>query len=103
MPKQFKLLLIVLNILLGLLYLSSSYALWQELNSWYDYNMQSTWTPFHVQPHRIPNMPTVTMPVPTILNVPFITFLIAVITNIILLTAYYFVVPRLQNRAAKNV
>ena len=103
MSKQFKLLLIAVNVLLGLLYLFSSFVLWQELNNWYDYNMQSTWTPFYVYPHRIPGMSTVEMPVPPMLNLPFITFIATIITNSIIIAAYYLVVSRLQKWATKNV
>jgi hypothetical protein len=48
-------------------------------------------------------MPTVTMPVPPILNLPFVTFLLAILVNIIILAIYYFIVPRLQNMATKNI
>lgn len=68
MTKQFKLSVISVNILLSLLYVISSYRLWEELNNWYDWNMQATWTPFYVYPHRIPDLPTVTMVVPRMLN-----------------------------------
>ena len=74
MPKQFKLIMILVNTLLGLLYVISSYLLWEELNNWDDWNIQSTWTPFYVYPHRISNMPTVLMPVQKMLNLPFIVF-----------------------------
>ncbi len=94
MSKQFKLLMILVNGLLSLLYIISSYFFWQELNNWYDYNMQSTWTPFYVYPHRIPNMPTVLMPVPRMVNLPFIIFCIILAINCILLVIY-FVIPRL--------
>jgi len=102
MLKQFKLLMILVNVLLSLLYVISSYLFWQELNNWYDWNMQSTWTLFYVYPHRIPNMPTVLMPVPPMLNLPFIIFCIILAINCIMLVTYY-VIPRLGRRAAESI
>ena len=101
--KQFTLLMILVNVLLSLVYVFSSYNFWEELNNWYDYNMQSTWTPLYAYPHRIPNMATVMMPVPPILNLPFIIFCVIIITNGVMLAAYFFVIPRLQKWATKNV
>ncbi len=103
MSKRFTLLMILVNALLSLFYVVSSYLFWEELNNWYDYNMQSTWTPFYVYPHRIPNLPTVEMPVPRMLNLPFIIFWVIIVTNCVMLTTYVFVVPRLQRWASKDV
>ena len=74
----------------------------QEKN-WYDWNIQSTWTPFYVYPHRIPNMPTVLMPVPRMLNLPFIIFCVIIVTNCVVLATYFFVIPRLQRLASKDI
>ncbi|MDG6221730.1 MAG: hypothetical protein QCH99_00520 [Candidatus Bathyarchaeota archaeon] len=73
------------------------------MNNWYDYNMQSTWTPFYVYPHRISGLPTVMMPVPPMLNLPFIIFLASIITNLVLLLAYFVVIPLLQRWANKEI
>ena len=103
MIKAFKLFMLLVNVLLSLLYVFFSYSFWEELNNWYDYNMQSTWTPFYVYPHRIPNMPTVAMPVPRMLNLPFIIFWIIIVTNCVMLATYYYVIPRLQRWATESV
>ena len=103
MSKRFMLLLILANIFFGLLYLFSSYLLWEEMNNWYDYNMQSTWTPFFVYPHRIPNLPTVMMPVQKMLNLPFIVFCISVVTNSVIVATYFLVIPRLQKSASIDI
>jgi len=95
--------LILTNVLFSLLYFFSSNLLWEEMNNWYDYNMQSTWTPFYVQNHRIPNLPTVEMPVPKMLNLPFIVFCISLITNCVIIVTYFLVIPRLQKWASKDV
>lgn len=101
--KQFMLFMILVNLLLIYVYVSSSINFWSELNNWYDYNMQSTWTPFYVYPHRIPDMPTVMMPVPKMLNLPFITFLIIIVTNLIMLTTYFLVKNKIQKKSSKDV
>ena len=103
MSKQFKLLMILVNVLVSLLYVVSSIFFWQELNNWYGYNMQSTWTPMYVYPHRLPNMPTVTMIVPPMLNLPFIIFCVIIATNCILLATYFFVIPRLKRWASESI
>ena len=103
MEKAFKLVLVLVNALLSVYYIISSFYLWDELNFWYDWNMQSIWTPFYVYPYRIPNMDTVLTPVHAILNLPFIIFCIIIITNCAMLAAYYLVIPRLQKWASKDV
>ena len=107
MTKQFTLSLIFANIVLSLLYVDYSYRFWEELNNWYDWNMQITWTPFYVYPHRIPNLPTVTMLVPPMLNLPFINFCIIIITNCVLLATYFltkvFVIPKVEKRIKKDI
>ncbi|MEJ2242063.1 MAG: hypothetical protein P8Y18_07975 [Candidatus Bathyarchaeota archaeon] len=91
MTKRFKLVLFSINVLLGLVFLFASYNLWETLNNWYDWNFQSSWTPFYVYPHRISNMPTVLMPVMPILNLPFIIFCVTTIANGIILATYFLV------------
>ena len=103
MSKRFTKYLILTNILLSLVYFFSSYIFWREMNNWYDWNMQSTWDLFYVYPHRIPGLPTVMMPVPPMLNLPFIMFCIILVTNCVMLITYFFVYPRLQRWASKDV
>ena len=103
MSKRFILLMIFINLVLDAGCIFSSIQLWEEMNNWYDYNMQSTWTPFYVYPHRIPGMSTVMMPVQKMLNLPFIIFLVIIITNITMLTAYFVVIPILRKWASKEI
>ena len=103
MSKRFMRFVIFVNSLLAVVYVFSSFHFWQEMNNWYDYNMQSTWTPFYVHNHRIPGMSTVEMPVPPMLNLPFIIFVATIITNIVLLVAYFVVIPLMQKWASENV
>ncbi|PVX24302.1 MAG: hypothetical protein CW691_08090 [Candidatus Bathyarchaeum sp.] len=103
MAKAFKLLIILVNALLSLAYVISSYILWEELNFWYYWSHQSKWTPFWVYPHRIPNLRELERPIQPMLNLPFIIFCIIIITNCVMLAAYFLVIPRLQRRASKNV
>ena len=103
MSKRFMLLIIFVNLLLTSVYIISSVQLWEEMNNWYDYNMKSSWTPFYVYSHRISNMSTVAMPIPPMLNLPFIVFLVTVVTNLVLLVAYFVVIPLLQKRSSKHV
>jgi hypothetical protein len=103
MSKRFMLLMIFINLVLDAVYVFSSIHMWEEMNNWYDYNMQSTWTAFYVYPHRISGLPTVLMPVQKMLNLPFIVFLVMIITNIALLTAYFVVIPLLQRWANKEI
>jgi hypothetical protein len=103
MSKRFMFLMISINLLLAIIYVFSSVNFWDEMNNWYDYNMQSTWTPFYVYNHRIPNMSTVAMPVPPMLNLPFIIFFVTIITNLVLLAAYFVVIPLLQKWTSKDV
>ena len=103
MSKRFTLLMILVNALMSLLYVFSSHLLWEELNNWYDWNMQSTWTTFYVYPHRIPNMSTVMMPVQKMLNLPFIIFCVIIVTNCVMLATYFLVIPRLQRWVSKDI
>jgi len=101
MSKRFMLIVIFINLLLASVYIISSVQLWEEMNNWYEYNMQSTWTPFYVYPHRISGLPTVLMPVSPMLNLPFISFLAILAINLVLLVAY-FVGIQLQKGANKR-
>ncbi len=96
------LLMIFINLLLAVVYIFSSVHFWEEMNNWYDYSMQSTWTPFYVYPHRISSVSEIEMPVMPMLNLPFIIFLVTIITNSVLLVAYFVVIPILQKWASKN-
>jgi hypothetical protein len=88
MSKQFKLMIIV-NAFLGLLYVISSYSIWAEINRWGHWNITSIWSPILITAYRIPNLPTVQMPVGPLWNFPFILFWVILGVNI------YFIV-RLQ-------
>ena len=103
MEKAFKLVLLLVNALLSVYYIISSFYFWEEMNNWYSWNKQSTWAPFWVYPHSIPDLPTVAMPVFKTLNRPFVIFCMIIVTNCIMLIAYYFFIPRIQRWASKDV
>jgi len=104
MAKAFKLLIILVNSLLSLIYVLFSYRLWQELNNWHDWRFQSTWTPFYIYSHRIPSESTVLMPNPSpMLNFPFIIFCAIIVTNFVMLATYFFFIPRLQRLASQDI
>ncbi len=44
--------------------------------------MSSDWSPLFIAPYRIPDAPTVQMPVPPQLNIPFMLFWIMLAVNI---------------------
>ena len=103
MGKTFKLTLFLVNVLLALAYVFCSINFWEQLNNWKEWNMQSTWTTFYVYPYRIPGMSTVLMPVPPMLNLPFIIFLASLIINFFILGTYFLVIPRLKKWANKDI
>ena len=101
MKKQFKVIMVLVNVLLSVLYIYSSYHFWGELNSWYDWNIQCSWTPFYVYPHQLIALETPLMPLTPILNIPFIIFCIITVTNCVML-AIYFGILRIQRFVDKK-
>ena len=81
MAKQFKLMIIV-NALLGLLYVVSSYFIWAERDTWSKWNIASKWTPIIIEPYHIPNTPQVQMPIFPMYNFPFILFCVMFLINL---------------------
>jgi hypothetical protein len=64
-----------------LLYIYSSYPLWEPLNNWHDWNILRTKTAFFIHSQRISNPPMVIIPAPKIFNLPFIILLVIMATN----------------------
>jgi hypothetical protein len=80
--KDSKKLMVKINVLLGLLYGVSSYVLWMSVNQWVDWNVASNWSPLLITPYRIPDLPTVEMPLSSLLNIPFVLFWIMFALNL---------------------
>jgi hypothetical protein len=70
------------NILLGILYVISSYYLWAEVKNWSKWNIASVWSPILIMPHRIPNTPQVQMAIGPAWNLPFILFWVMLAVNL---------------------
>ena len=67
---------IVINILLVLLYVLSSYFLWSSVNWWNTYDIKADWSPILVTPiypHLNP-MPSFPMSIQPLPNIPFLSF-----------------------------
>jgi hypothetical protein len=84
------------NIVLCLLYVLSSYFLWIDVNQWTKWNIASVWSPFLITAYRIPNAPTVEMPVGPAYNVPFMLFLVMLGANL------YFILKIAQQKHIIN-
>lgn len=88
MSEQLKLMILV-NVVLGLLYVVSDYVLWNIVTgpSWSYYGAVASWSPLYVTPtypYGItwrPSVPTMFEPVP-VLNVPFLLFLVMLAANL---------------------
>lgn len=95
MSMQLKLMILV-NALLGLLYVISSYVLWMDINQWSNWNIASDWSPILITPHRIPNVPTVQMPILSLWNIPFILFWVILAVNL------YFIIKLQRSKETKQ-
>jgi hypothetical protein len=87
---------VVANIVLSLLYVVSSYVIWMDLNQWRNWNIASNWSPILITPYRIPDTPTVQMPVFPLLNFPFILFWVILAVNL------YFIVKLQKSKETKT-
>jgi hypothetical protein len=96
MSKQFKLMIMV-NALLGLFYVISSYWIWAEINKWVKWNIASNWTPILIYPYRIPNTPQVQMALSPLWNFPFILFLVIIGVNV------YFIIRLQRSKETKQI
>jgi hypothetical protein len=81
MLKQFKA-VIIANGLVSLLFVLSSYSLWNNVNQWNTWNIGSIWSPWLIESYRNPDLPTVQMPVGPEWNVPFMLFWVMLAVNL---------------------
>ena len=75
---------IVINILLVLLYVLSSYFLWSSVNWWSTYDIKADWSPILVTPiypHLNP-MPSFPMSIQPLPNIPFLSFWLILAVNL---------------------
>ena len=96
MSKQSKLMIIV-NALMGLLYVVSSSWIWTEVDKWVKWNIASDWTPLIIYPYHIPNTPQVLMPIFPLWNFPFIIFCVTLAVNL------YFIVRLQRSKETKRI
>jgi hypothetical protein len=87
---------IAANVLVGLLFVLSSYFIWAEVNRWSVWNIASKWSPILITAYRIPNAPTVLMPVGPLLNFPFILFWVMFAVNL------YFIIRLQRSKETKS-
>jgi hypothetical protein len=73
---------IITNIALSLVFVLSNYSIWANVNKWTHWNIASTWSPIRIEAYRIPDMPTVLMPVGPLWNLPFLLFWVMLIVNL---------------------
>ncbi|MGD6807043.1 MAG: hypothetical protein ACQCN4_08805 [Candidatus Bathyarchaeia archaeon] len=73
---------IVTNIALSLLYFLSSLFLWTDINQWTAWNIASVWSPILITAYRIPEAPTVQMPIGPAYNIPFMLFCVMFAVNL---------------------
>ena len=83
MLRQFKLMFLA-NVVLALLYVFSSYGIWNTINEWGNFGVKTNWSPLYVTP-----IPTYSIAYyvgsirPTqLLNIPFMLFWVIFATNI---------------------
>ena len=87
---------IAANVLLGLLFILSSYFIWVEVDRWTMWNIASKWSPTLITAYRIPNAPTVLMLVGPLLNFPFILFWVMLAVNL------YFIIRLQRSKETKS-
>jgi hypothetical protein len=88
--------MVLINALLGLLYVVSSYWIWAEVDKWVKWNIASNWTPILIYPYRISNTPQVQMTMTLLWNFPFIIFCVMLVINL------FFIVTLLRNKETKQ-
>ncbi len=81
MSKQFKA-VIIANGLVSLLFVLSSYFIWSNVNQWSRWNIASIWSPILIEAYRVPDLPTVQMPVGPEWNFPFMLFWVMLAVNL---------------------
>jgi hypothetical protein len=88
--------MLLVNALLGLFYVVSSYWIWAELDKWVKWNIATNWTPILIYPYRIPNTSQIQMPISPLWNVPFILFCVIFGVNV------YFIVSLQRSKENKQ-
>ena len=74
-------LMIAVNVVLALLYVVSSYALWSSINEWSNLNVKANWSPLYVTPIPIGSLSYFIAPT-QLLNTPFLLFWVMFATNL---------------------
>ena len=87
---------IATDVLVGLLFVLSNYFIWVEVGRWTVWNIASKWSPILITAYRIPNAPTVLMPVGPLLNLPFILFWVMFAVNL------YFIIRLQRSKETKS-
>jgi hypothetical protein len=87
-------LMIAVNVVLALLYVVSSYALWSSINEWGYFDATASWSPLYVTPtytHIVGSRAYyVGMTTPMqLLNIPFLLFWVMFATNLFFITWLY--------------
>jgi hypothetical protein len=73
--------MITVNVVLALLYVISSCALWSSINEWGSLNVKANWSPLYVTPIPAGSLSYFIAPKP-LLNIPFLLFGVIVFTNL---------------------
>jgi hypothetical protein len=88
--------ILAINALLGFLFVVSNYYIWTKVNELTKFNVASLWSPILVSGYRIPNLPTVAMPVGPYWNLPFMLFWVILVVNI------YFIIRLQRSKAVQT-
>jgi hypothetical protein len=92
-------LMIAVNVVLALLYVVSSYALWSSINEWSNLNVKANWSPLYVTPIPVGSLAYYvgsTIPM-QLLNIPFLLFLVIFATNLSFIVWLYRSKEKKQN------
>jgi hypothetical protein len=73
--------MITVNVVLALLYVVSSYALWSSINEWGSLNVKANWSPLCVTPIPTGSLSYFIAP-KQLLNTPFLLFWVILTTNL---------------------
>jgi len=80
-------LMITVNVVLALLYVVSSYALWSSINEWGSLNVKANWSPLYVTPIPTGSLSYFIAP-KQLLNTPFLLFWVILTTNLSFINGY---------------
>jgi hypothetical protein len=88
--------MILVNVLLSLLYVYSSYEVWNNVNNWSNDNVASNWAPTLISPHFISSVIIPPMVYTSLVNTPFILFWIIFAVNL------YFILELQRSKETKQ-